>query len=141
MNCKGILSSPGVRSVIVFPLVVFCLCSWGCAAMTVGLASNSALPVTHAPVIPPFGFLYSNIKIPLTHEFTDTPFGSKEGIAEAFSVGIPFVGGGALRVAWGDGSIASAARQGGIDKVHFADYTMTHYLFFFTHHTTHVYGD
>lgn len=87
-----------------------------------------------SPVVPPFGCIYSDIKAPLSHEVNGAKVGSKVGTAEATSVlGI---------IALGDCSINTAAKNGGIETVTFADYDYTNILFgFFQSYKTRVYGD
>jgi hypothetical protein len=115
-----------------------------CAGSTRPDAGYRMAAKVRAPVIPPQGLLYSDIKAPLTVDATD--FGSKRGTATSFQVGLPplpFAGltQGLDLFAWGDASSETAAMAGGIDKVAHVDYRLEVFLFFYRRFTTEVYGD
>jgi hypothetical protein len=67
-----------------------------------------------APVMPPVGGLYSDIKAPLTTEFTGQGAPTKSGEAASMSVLGLF--------SWGDCSLASAAAAGNLSTIDYCDY-------------------
>ena len=67
-----------------------------------------------APVVPPTGFVYTNIKAPIDIDAASTPMPMKSGSSGSMSIlGL---------VALGDASIRSAANEGGISTVEHVDY-------------------
>ena len=67
-----------------------------------------------APFQPPVGSAYTDYTAPLGVEVTDTKIGPKTGQAKTTSIlGL---------VAFGDASIQTAAKNGGLKKVYHADY-------------------
>ena len=97
-----------------------------------------------APVIPPQGLLYSNIKAPITADATD--FGSKRGTATSFQIGLPPIPVAGLAMgldlfAWGDASTETAAAAAGIGEVDHVDYHLEVFFFVYRRFTTEVYGD
>jgi len=77
------------------------------------------------------GVGYSSIKGPITS--TGNAAGSKVGTAEAVNYGGV--------VAMGDASIETAAKNGGIKRIHTVDYEMINYSPFFIKTTTIVTGE
>lgn len=75
-----------------------------------------------APVVPPQGLVFSNTSAPLSTEFNQsTPASSRQGTASANSVlGL---------VAWGDASANTAAANGGLTTINYADYKVLTILF------------
>jgi len=102
-------------------LAVACLMS-GCAAY-------------RAPVMPPSAFVFSDIKAPLSTELNEsTAVGTSQGAASASSVLGMF--------AWGDASVNTAAKQGGLSTVNYADYEYLSVLFgVYTRFTTVAHGN
>ncbi|UCE84817.1 MAG: hypothetical protein JSU66_10690 [Deltaproteobacteria bacterium] len=97
-----------------------------------------------APVIPPQGLLYSDIKAPVTAGGTD--FGTRRGTATSFQIGLPplpvaGLASGLDLFAWGDASSEAAAAAGGIQQVDHVDYRLEVFLFVYRRFTTEVYGD
>jgi len=77
------------------------------------------------------GFIYSDVKAPLTA--TSNPVASKVGTAEATSIlGI---------VATGDASIEAAAKKAGITRISHIDYEANSVLGVFAKFTVYVYGE
>jgi hypothetical protein len=88
-----------------------------------GCAAYAVAPVT--------GFVYTDVKGPMTA--TSNPGGEKVGTAICTSIlGL---------VAQGDASIETAARNGGITKIHHVDYHSTSILGIYATFTTTVYGE
>ena len=80
------------------------------------------------------GCLYTHVLTPYDRDVDKTVLGQKEGRASIHSVLGLF--------AWGDGSTAAAAKQGGITTVNHMDQEVYNYfLGFYTETTTIVYGD
>ena len=86
-----------------------------------------------APVIPPGAWVYTNTKAPLDVDVENTVIGKRHGEASTMNVlGL---------VAWGDGSVRAAARDGNITKVQHLDYQQLSVLGVFSRYTTIVYGE
>jgi hypothetical protein len=80
---------------------------------------------------PAMGTLYTEVKAPLA--VTEHPTYSKIGKAECQSIlGL---------IATGDASIETAAKNGGITRIHHVDYESNNILGIFGKFTTVVYGD
>ncbi len=88
---------------------------------------------------PPEGILFTQVKGPLQVNFDSTPVGSRKGTASALYVYDPIVTG--LSLAWGDASIAAAARNGRLKQVNHVDYGRLSILFVFTRLTVEAYGE
>ena len=75
-----------------------------------------------APVIPPQGIVFSNVSAPLSTEFNQsTPIAPKQGTATAHSVlGL---------ISWGDASTHTAAKNGSLSTINYADYQVLSILF------------
>ena len=87
-----------------------------------------------APVVPPLGAVYSGVQAPLD---LDSGQGKQIGPAqgEASTRCIFFL------VAWGDGGIDAAARNGGLQTVNHVDYEFRNILFgIYSRYTTIAYG-
>ena len=84
-----------------------------------------------APFEPPGGFIYANHRAPLSLKFNHTDLTNNEvGVASTIYLKLPFTYGfGSL--AWKDCSLATACRNGGIEKVEYADYEYWQVLGFF----------
>jgi hypothetical protein len=89
--------------------------------------------------MPPLGLAFANQRAPLTIDFDETPIGSKHGTAAVTFVQDPLLTG--INLAWGDASVETAAEEGGINTVHYADYEVLNVLGIFVRFTTHAYGD
>lgn len=88
-----------------------------------------------APVIPPQGMLFTGIQAPLSTQFNEaTPVQPTRGKASTTSIlGL---------VAFGDASVATAARNGGLKVVNYADYEYLSVLFgLYSQFTVVVYGE
>ena len=94
--------------------------------------------VHRAPVVPPIGLLFTSYRAPLVTDFDETPLGTKHGEAVVMFVAEPFLG---TSVAWGEADIETAAEEGGITTVHYADYDALIVLGFFRRFTVRVYGE
>ena len=101
-----------------------------CALAALGFGLTGCL---RAPVVPPIGTVFSELKAPLDIDYDPTTIGAKRGTAESTSIlGL---------VATGDAGAAAAANQGGITKIHHADYEYFNVLGVFQRYTTVVYGE
>ena len=86
-----------------------------------------------APVVPPTGAVFNDTKAPLNVEVNNTKMGAKRGESSTVSIlGL---------VAFGDGSIAAAAKDGRITTVQHADYEYLNVIGVFQKYTTIVYGE
>lgn len=98
-----------------------------CVLLLTGCAGYSA------PVVPSLAPVFTNTKAPLDIDLDETRLGSKVGKASTTSV---------LFFAFGDASIAAAARDGGITTIRHADYEYLNVFFgIYTSFTTVVRGD
>ncbi len=89
-----------------------------------------------APVIPPLGVIYSDVKAPLDVDANNTVIGGattkKPGMASCINVlGL---------VSVGDASVKAAADDGAITKIDHVDYEFMCVLFVYSKYTTIVYG-
>ncbi|MHC4471261.1 MAG: TRL-like family protein [Planctomycetota bacterium] len=107
-------------------LVVLCA-----GTLMVGLSGCAGM--VHAPIVPPPGLIYSGFKAPLDGDMDPTVKGSKTGSAYTECI----LG----WVAWGDASVHTAASNGGLTKVHHADYEMFNVLGVYSKFTVRVYGE
>lgn len=104
--------------------VVVALCA-GCAAWK-------------APVVPPAGGIYTHYSAPLTLNDTPAPVCQKHGQSATsyFALFYPFYSG-----AWGDAALQAAAKDGGITKIHYADYEVLSVLGVYAEFTVRAYGE
>src|SRR5690606_38736577 len=101
-----------------------------CAIAGVAMISTGCL---RAPVVPPYGIIYSEIQAPLDHDFDQTIVPSKAGRSESISIlGL---------VAMGDASTNTAAKEGGLSVIHTADYEYTNILGIYQKYVTVVRGE
>ncbi len=104
-------------------LVGLCGVLW----LSVGCAGYYA-----APVVPGHGMLFAQVDAPLSLNYDQTPITEKRGEATAENIlGL---------IAIGDASIQKAAHNGGITKVHYADYRFENILGIYAKFTTVAYG-
>jgi len=111
-------------------------------AATLSLAGCAGLTAYSAPVKPPQGMLFVDVKAPLTAEFNATPVGANLKKVSKTQTGFfrdfIFTGGG---FAWDDVAIAEIARRGGIQEVAYADYELMNILSIYGTFTINVYGN
>ena len=92
-------------------------------------------------VIPPQGLLFSNIKAPISTDFENTPAGVRTAkvsqSATYYFRDIIFTG---MDFSWGDVSVDTIARMGGLNRVFFADYEYLNILGVYAHFKINVYG-
>ena len=86
-----------------------------------------------APVMPPWGMIYNSYMAPLSYEGKGLPVGNKSGTASTESI----LG----MVAWGDGSLKTAAANGKLTKVNHIDYEYFNVLGVYQCYTTVAYGE
>ena len=86
-----------------------------------------------SPVMPAQAFLYTDIKAPMDIDFDKTQVPPKRGEASTSNVLGLF--------AWGDASVETAARNGGIKEIQAADYKFTNVLGIYSSYTTIVLGN
>jgi hypothetical protein len=87
-----------------------------------------------APVVPPLGWIYTDIKAPLDIDYNPTNVAQKSGKSESTSIlGL---------IATGDASTQAAAANGGVTKIDYADYAYFNVVFgVFQRYDTIVYGE
>ena len=85
-----------------------------------------------APVVPPLGAIFSDVKAPMDIDFNQTAAPSKSGEAMMTSI----LG----AVSWGDCSINAAAKDGGLSTIDSADYKYYNILGVYQTFTTIVHG-
>lgn len=91
-----------------------------------------------APVMPPTGAFFTDVKAPLTVDHNSTLVNQA---SERISSGKTFFFFPLLfDVAWDDASIARIAREGGIEEVAYADYEYLNILGIYAEFTVNVYG-
>lgn len=85
------------------------------------------------PVIPSAGFLFARLDAPLSISYDETAVATKcgESVSESF-LGL---------IAIGDSSIQTAAKNGKLRKIHYADYRFYNILGLYSKFTTLAYGE
>ncbi len=110
------------------------------AAVLLTVAAGCGTRGAAVPVAPPGGFLFTLQSAPLETNFEETPVGAKSGIARIHFLQDPIFTG--LPIAtWGEGDLETAARAGGIQTVHYADYELMSVLGIYVQLTVRVSGD
>ena len=87
-----------------------------------------------APVIPPQGLLFTSVAAPLDIDADKTPVCSKMGEASSSAFFFNFF-------AFGDCSLDSAARNGGLQTIEHADYHALNIMFMYERFTVRAYGN
>ena len=87
-----------------------------------------------APVMPPPGLMFSSTSAPLDIDADKTPVCSKVGEASSTAVFLNMF-------AWGDCSLDTAARAGGLSTIEHADYHHTNIMFMYQKFTVRAYGN
>lgn len=86
-----------------------------------------------APVIPPVGIIYSDLKAPLDYDQEASTVGPRTGTSESMSIlGL---------VAMGDASVQAAAQNGNITKANGADYEYFNVLGIYQRYRTVLHGE
>jgi len=103
-----------------------------------------ALSKVTAPVLPPPGFLYGDVRAPLVPAHSRV--GSKKGTSTTHQIGLPplpYLGlaTGLDLVAWGHASVDDARRNGSIADVGYVDYRLETFVFVYRRFTIEAYGD
>jgi hypothetical protein len=111
-------------------------------------APHRILTSMDAAVIPPTGFLYTEVHAPVA--FTPGPIGDRKGVSTAYRIGPPPILSWVTGVpalpsinnwfAWGDASAKTAAADGRITRVTHVDYRYQTFLTVFQSFTLEVYG-
>ena len=87
------------------------------------------------------GHLYTNVILPYSRDFKNTPKGSKQCILRDHSLKEPVSGYG-MSVEWSTNQIQSAARDAGIQNITYIDvHTISFLLGIYTRKDLIVYGD
>ena len=103
----------------------------GLAILSVGLLTLCSC--YSAPVMPPSGWVYSEIAAPMDVDANNTDMGARTGESESMSIlGL---------VALGDCSVEAAAKKGGIKTVKHLDYKYTNILGIYQKFVTVAKGD
>jgi hypothetical protein len=110
------------------------------AVAVAGTGSGCAGTGAGGLVSPPRGIILTYHSAPLETNFGATPVGSRNGTAEIRFLREPFFTNLPL-VTWGDGSIEAAAREGGIQTIHYVDYELLNVLGIYEQLTVEVSGD
>ena len=101
-------------------LILLCLFMSGCF-------------IFRSPVIPPTGAVFSGYEAPVDITFNNTVIGSKQGTGSCTTIlGL---------IAFGDASVAAAAREGNITRVDHVGYSFTNILCIYTNYEIIVYGE
>jgi len=110
-----------MRSFLALLVCVSALLLSGCAAYYV------------APVQPPAGWIYADIKAPIDTDANQTNVSSKNGLSSSMSIlGL---------IALGDASVRSASANGNIQTIDHVDYEFFNILGVYSTFTTRVYGE
>ena len=100
-----------------------------CVKMFLGIAVAAAMTGCYvAPVMPPGGLIYSDIRSPIDIDAEQTNITMNEGRSSSASVlGL---------VAWGDSSVTTAAREGNLRQVDHVDYEFKNIVGIYQQFTT-----
>ncbi|NLW50697.1 MAG: hypothetical protein GXY85_07600 [Candidatus Brocadiaceae bacterium] len=108
-------------------------------AVTAGCRGAVTMSQMACPVLPASGLLFADMCGPLTVDYNGTPVAARSGEASTLYVYDPVITG--LDIAWSDASIAAAAAQGRLSRVHYADYRLFQILGVFGRFTVIAYGE
>lgn len=87
-----------------------------------------------APVVPPTGAAFSNVKAPISTDFSEeTTVASRQG--ETGSTCILGL------VAWGDASVDGAVEKGNLSQINYVDYTYLNVLGIYQRFTVTAHGE
>lgn len=103
-----------------------------------GCASYSA-----APVVPPQGWIYTNVSSPMTTDFNQTPVGPSLKMASASKTKyfyVPFTYG-ILSFGWDDAEIRQIALDAGITDIAYVEHSRMMILGIYGEFGVHVYGN
>lgn len=135
------LSSRGALALLLGLLVM------GSIGCTSGMAGRRAallrVGATRAAVIPPLGIVYTKVRAQVTSG-TPVKIGSRRGEASVIQLATPPLPGIAPPiplVAWGEASMAAAAKNGGIEDVSHMDYELTTVLMVWRRFKLIAYGE
>ena len=107
-------------------------------ALAVVVALCAGCVAWKAPVVPPRGGIYTHYSAPLTLNGTPAPVCQKHGQSSTRYVAyFNFL----LSVAWADAALQAAAQDGGLTKVHYADYEVLSVLGVYAEFTVRAYGE
>ena len=98
------------------------------------LILSAGCTLYRAPVMPPVAGLVTSVEMPLTTNVgPNTPVSTKQGSATVMNVlGILTVG---------NAGLDAAAKDGGLQQIHYADYSYFNLLWIFQTFTTTAYGE
>lgn len=111
--------------------------------LVIGGLSGCALRPMQAPLVPPFGVIYTQISAPLDIDVAPdgqpTPIdGLRLGTSQTKYINIPWFN---FSFAWQDGSYATAVANGNLQTIHYADYEWMNILTVYQQVTFNVYGE
>lgn len=112
------------------------------ACLAAGLLLSGCAVGYQAPVRPPVGLLFTQVKAPLTADFGGNPVGP--GVRKVSRTNTSYVWDALLTgmsFAWGDAAVQKIAKEGGIEKVSYADYEIMSILGVYATFTVNVYGN
>jgi hypothetical protein len=94
--------------------------------------------IYEAPVVPPQGVIFTNVRAPLTTHFGATPTQGRVGKASTAYLWEPFFG---TSYAWDKADVETAMRKAGLTKVYYADHRFFSILGLFGMFTVVVHGE
>ena len=100
-----------------------------CASLLLATLAGCAF---QAPVIPPTGLIFTSTSAPIDIDMQATPMSSRYGESGSIAVLGLF--------AFGDASVTTAARNGNLQTVEYAEYDYLNILFVFQSFKMRVYG-
>ncbi|MEM7260504.1 MAG: TRL domain-containing protein [Planctomycetota bacterium] len=95
--------------------------------------------ISRVPFHPAPGFVFTNVDAPLTLDLRGQSRGTKMGTSSAYFVGFPLLP--VLSVGIGDASLEAAMAEGGLTRVHYADYHQFQILGVFGNFEIRAYGE
>lgn len=113
-----------------------------CACLVLSAVAFTAGCATYrAPVIPPKGWIFTNVKHPLTADYNASPAGNQLRVSSRhtqFFWDWLLTG---IKIGWDEADIDSIARRGGISEVSYAEVEVTEILGFYAKFEVSVYGN
>ena len=119
--------------------LVACILLAGCASPKAQQAGGGT--TLKAPVVPPTGCIFTQVKAPISTKFQSTPVCTKKGEASAEYLLVPIPCYVPCSFAWGACDVDKAAKEGNLSTLEYADYEYTVILGIYQKTTVTAYGE
>ncbi len=115
---------------------------WILAALTLALgASGCSMYGYDSPVIPPPGFIYTSIKVPLTTQKARLELSPEDKVGRSHTRFLWIPPYRVMTLAWAEAAVKDAAREGKIQRIKHVDYEFLGVMFVYGEYKVIVYGD